>query len=57
MDILTNEKINQKKIHALFGCKMNADAEYIFPIVFSPLTDLPNVCLDALCTTLFKILI
>jgi len=52
--VLTNEKIDQKKMESIFGFKVDADNEIVFPLEIFTSTDLHNVYTDALRTLFLK---
>jgi len=53
--VLTNEKVDQRKIETLFGTKVFFDTEFAFPLEPFATTDLHNVYTDAIRTLVFKI--
>jgi len=52
--VLTNEKVNQRKIETYFGTKVLFDTELVFPLEFFATTDLHNVYTDAIRTLILK---
>ena len=53
--LLTNKKVNQNRIHNVFGCKVNIDYEIVCPLDFFPLTDIHNVYTDSLRTLILNL--
>lgn len=52
--VLTNEKIDQKKMKSIFGHRVHADNEIVLPFEPFPATDLHNVYTDSLRTLFLK---
>jgi glycosyltransferase involved in cell wall biosynthesis len=52
--VLTNEKINQERIQKLFGERVYAGSQVVFPFEFFPTTDLHNIYTDFIRTLCFK---
>jgi glycosyltransferase involved in cell wall biosynthesis len=52
--VLTDKRIDQERIWTLFGQKVHADAQMIFPLEFFPITDQHNIYSDFIRTVCLR---